>query len=98
MSFDPQFHPCLPLALSDVLYLDSAHELGETFVELMFWYQVLQPGSLLVGDDWNWHGVSHDVTLFLSLIPGLEIHHFEDKRTWAIRVPGEYKPSQAKSP
>jgi len=75
----------------DILFLDSAHELGETFLEVMLWWQTLQPGSLLIGDDWNWAGVSHDVTLFLKLHPNLTLVTSPDKRFWAIKVPGEYK-------
>ena len=48
----------------DVLYLDSAHEFRETFFELTAYWPLLRPGGLLIGDDFNWRAVSHDVQLF----------------------------------
>ena len=50
----------------DVIYVDSAHELGETLVELSLFYALLRPGGLLMGDDLNFEAVHHDVALFAA--------------------------------
>jgi hypothetical protein len=50
---------------ADVIYLDSAHEIGETFHELVAYWPLLRPGGMLLGDDFNWMAVSHDVQLFV---------------------------------
>ena len=55
---------CLP----DVIYLDSAHESGETMLELKLAFQVLEPGGALFGDDWNWDAVRKDVVAFARTI------------------------------
>ncbi len=44
---------CLP----DVIYLDSAHEPDETFLELQNCWELLKPGGVLIGDDWDWSAV-----------------------------------------
>ena len=49
----------------DVIYVDSAHELGETLVELHMFYLLLRPGGLLMGDDLEWPAVAHNVKLFV---------------------------------
>ena len=41
----------------DVLYLDSAHELRETFMELTAYWPLIRPGGVLLGDDFNWRAV-----------------------------------------
>ncbi|PSC69003.1 histidine triad nucleotide-binding 3 [Micractinium conductrix] len=51
----------------DVLYLDSAHEFGETFLELTMWWEVLRPGGVMMGDDYVWHSVKHDLDLFVKI-------------------------------
>jgi predicted O-methyltransferase YrrM len=51
--------------LPEVIYLDSAHEQGETFLEILAAWNLLSPGGVLFGDDWNWPAVRHDVTKFI---------------------------------
>jgi hypothetical protein len=34
-----------------LIYLDSAHEQGETLIELALYWNILQPGGVLFGDD-----------------------------------------------
>ena len=46
----------------DVIYLDSAHEVDETFMELRKSWGLLKNGGILFGDDWNWDSVRNDVT------------------------------------
>ena len=52
----------------EVVYLDSAHEKDETFMELTLAWELLAPGGVLWGDDFNaiWVGVVHDVTKFVN--------------------------------
>lgn len=50
----------------DLIYVDSAHELGETLVELHMFYQLLRPGGMLMGDDLSWPAVHHDVSSFAA--------------------------------
>ena len=59
----------------DVLYLDSAHEMRETFLEISAYWPLIRPGGLLLGDDFNWRAVSHDVQLF-ARTHGLELGSF----------------------
>lgn len=47
-----------------VIYLDSAHELNETFIELDLAWKLLPSGGVLFGDDWGWAAVRHDVKRF----------------------------------
>lgn len=50
--------------LPQAIYLDSAHELDETLIELRTAWQLLPEGGVLLGDDWNWAAVRTDVTKF----------------------------------
>ena len=63
--------------LPQMLYLDSAHEEGETYLELQIAWKVLTPCGVLYGDDWNWDGVQKDLVKFaneLHLAP-LELYN-----------------------
>ena len=60
----------------DVLYLDSAHEMRETFHELSAYWPLIKPGGILLGDDFNWMAVSHDAQLF-ARTHDLEIGSFD---------------------
>jgi predicted O-methyltransferase YrrM len=55
-------------ALPNYIYLDSAHEKDETFLELSLCWNLLPPGGVLFGDDWNWDAVRHDVVKFSETI------------------------------
>ena len=50
--------------MPEVIYLDSAHEAGETLLELQLAWSILAPGGVLFGDDWKWHAVRNDVLRF----------------------------------
>ena len=48
----------------DIIYLDSAHELDETYLELEACWRVLPSKGILFGDDWGWDSVRSDVVKF----------------------------------
>jgi predicted O-methyltransferase YrrM len=50
--------------MPDYIYLDSAHEAGETLFELKMAWHVLKSGGVLFGDDWSWDAVRNDVIEF----------------------------------
>lgn len=66
----------------DVVYLDSAHEKGETFMELTLYFHTLAPGGVIFGDDFTWDSVSHDVKRFAAQ-RGLQLT--QDGVTWMLR-------------
>jgi hypothetical protein len=70
----------------DVVYVDSAHELGETYIEILMYWQLLRPGGVLIGDDYmSFPAVRHDVDKFCNTY-GVEVELFEGE--WMIRKPG----------
>lgn len=52
--------------LPDIIFLDSAHEEDETFLELTLYYRILKPGGILFGDDYGWPAVKRDVNRFVE--------------------------------
>jgi predicted O-methyltransferase YrrM len=54
--------------LPSVIYLDSAHEIDETYLELVNAWRCLASGGILFGDDWDWKAVKKDVTKFSKRI------------------------------
>ena len=49
----------------DFVYVDSAHEAGETFMELMLYHDILKNKGILFGDDYHgFPAVKYDVDLF----------------------------------
>jgi predicted O-methyltransferase YrrM len=52
----------------DVIYLDSAHEADETFLELQNCWKTVRDGGVVFGDDWSWDAVRDDVIRFASTI------------------------------
>jgi hypothetical protein len=71
----------------DFVYLDSAHEAGETFLEMNLYYDLLKPGGVLLGDDFGcFPAVKYDVQKFLEF-KGLNAELLEDKETWIIKKP-----------
>ena len=56
-------------SLPNVIYLDSAHEPDETFLELRNCWNLLPPGGVLLGDDWSWNAVREDVLRFARTVP-----------------------------
>ncbi|CAF4856880.1 unnamed protein product [Rotaria socialis] len=70
-----QFRPQL-------IYLDSAHEQGETLIELALYWNILQPGGVLFGDDWGWLSVRCDVKKFMYM-RNITTEHFGN--TWLMK-------------
>jgi hypothetical protein len=54
--------------LPNYIYLDSAHEKDETFIELSICWNCLINDSILFGDDWGWVAVREDVIKFSNTI------------------------------
>lgn len=55
----------------EFIYLDSAHEKGETLLEIEQAFALLAPGGVIVGDDLDWPAVEGDLRAFLAQTPGL---------------------------
>ena len=73
----------------DFVYLDSAHECGETFMELSLYYDLLPPGGVIIGDDYMmFPAVKHDVDLFCK-IQGLQLGFTGEGDTWLLRKPAQ---------
>ena len=65
-----------------VIYLDSAHEQGETLIELALYWNILRPGGVLFGDDWGWSSVRCDVKKF-SYMKNITVDIAEN--TWMLK-------------
>lgn len=71
----------------DLIYLDSAHEFAETFLEISLLFDVLRPGGLILGDDYQgFPAVKHDIDLFCE-IHGVELTFTGERDTWFIIKP-----------
>ncbi len=69
----------------DFVYLDSAHEAGETFIELMLYHDILKPGGVLFGDDYEgFPAVKYDVDLFCKCF-NYTLTFTGDGDTWIIQ-------------
>lgn len=55
-------------SLPEVIYLDSAHEFDETFIELKTAWRLLPSGGIIVGDDWSWEAIEAEVTNFARTV------------------------------
>lgn len=70
-----------------LIYLDSAHEVDETYYELCLYYQLLAPGGILMGDDYGWPAVKVDVDRFVQ-DKRLELNMFGVYYNWFVKKPG----------
>ena len=78
---------CTSNLFGDLIFLDSAHSLGETFVEIAAFWSILPSGSYIFGDDYDtFPGVKHDVDLFCSMYK-LELQRSPSARIWGLRKP-----------
>ena len=67
----------------DLIYVDSAHEIGETLIELKLFYDLLRPGGMMMGDDYDWLAVKHDIALF-GECTGTTIHKIPNTVQWYV--------------
>lgn len=69
----------------DFVYVDSAHEAGETFMELMLFHDVLKSKGILFGDDYHgFPAVKYDVDLFCKYY-NYKLFFTGDGDTWVIQ-------------
>lgn len=69
----------------DVVYIDSAHEAGETFMELSLYHDLLVNNGILIGDDYDqFPAVKYDVDLFCKL-NDYKLTFTGDRDTWLIQ-------------
>merc|ERR1712224_1155753 len=68
----------------EFIYLDSAHEKGETLLEIIQAFQLLAVDGVLVGDDLDWPAVESDLRAFLATNP--EVSGVEDESF--SKIPG----------
>jgi hypothetical protein len=69
----------------DFVYVDSAHEAGETFMELMLYHDILKNKGILFGDDYHgFPAVKYDVDLFCKYF-NYELYFTGDGDTWIIQ-------------
>ena len=69
----------------DFIYIDSAHEAGETFMELMLYHDVLKNKGILFGDDYyGFPAVKYDVDLFCKYY-NYTLSFTGDGDTWIIQ-------------
>ena len=70
----------------DLIYVDSAHEIGETFSELILYFQLVRPGGMLMGDDYQaFPAVKHDVDLFVKMYGEQLIFEMVHPNQWSIQ-------------
>ena len=71
-----------------IIYLDSSHELEETYLEMKIAWRILKNGGILFGDDIAWIGVRHDLYKFSDEI-GIP---FEVRKGghWILQKPLDY--------
>lgn len=55
------------LGRPEVIYLDSAHLKGEVLLEMEMAWKLLPKGGILLGDDWDFVEVRHDVLQFATM-------------------------------
>mmetsp|Transcript_4406 Transcript_4406/g.10126 ORF Transcript_4406/g.10126 Transcript_4406/m.10126 type:complete len:344 (+) Transcript_4406:123-1154(+) len=71
----------------DVVYIDTAHEQGETLGELFAYWEILRPGGVLIGDDYDYFpAVKHDVDEFVAY-KNLHLSFTKSGKTFAIKKP-----------
>jgi hypothetical protein len=69
----------------DFVYLDSSHEAGETFMELILYHNILKNKGILFGDDYhNFPAVKYDVDLFCKYF-NYELFFTGENDTWLIQ-------------
>lgn len=70
---------------ADLVYLDGSHEEEDVYQDLLDYFEIIRPGGIVFGDDWEWSGVQTAVRRF-ARENGLEITHLDDK--WLLKKGG----------
>ena len=71
----------------DLIYVDSAHEAGETLLELVKYWRLLRPGGVMLGDDLSWPAVRTDVLTFATCLGMTPDLLGANKNMWMLRKP-----------
>lgn len=71
---------------ADLIYIDGSHEEEDVYQDLVSYWDLVRPGGVLFGDDWDWDGVRLAVERFAAG-QGLAITHLHDK--WVLRRAGD---------
>jgi SAM-dependent methyltransferase len=61
-----------------LIYIDGSHEEDDVYADLVSYWDLVEPGGILVGDDWGWDGVRISATRFAKE-QGREVKHLADK-------------------
>ncbi len=69
---------------AELIYIDGSHEEDDVYADLVSYWDLVRPGGVLVGDDWNWDGVRLAATRF-AREQGLGVTHLADK--WYLEKP-----------
>jgi len=69
---------------ADLIYLDGSHEEEDVLADLMDYWDLLAPGAVLFGDDYDWTGVRMAVDRF-ARDQRLTLDHLDDK--WLLTKP-----------
>ena len=64
--------------MAELIYIDGSHEEDDVYADLVSYWDLVQPGGILVGDDWGWDGVRLAATRFAKE-HGLAVTHLADK-------------------
>lgn len=72
---------------ADLIYVDAAHEQGESELELELYWKQVKPGGVMAGDDYpGWAAVKHDVDDFVKRY-GLTVKFAPSGLTWYVVKP-----------
>lgn len=71
---------------AQLIYIDASHEQGDVYRDISNYYELLLPGGIIFGDDYNksWPGVQLDVKKFSKEI---NVEYSVEEVFWIIRKP-----------
>ena len=67
---------------ASLIYVDGSHEEEDVYSDLLDYWEILEAGGVLLGDDYLWGGVRLAAERFAKDVGG-KIEHFHDK--WLLR-------------
>jgi len=70
---------------ADMIFLDASHEQDHVYLDLKYYYSLLEKEGILFGHDYDWPGVKHDVDKF-SKEKNLHIKEYPGKQNsfWIV--------------